>query len=726
MRHSTGSRFQKVIPLEQCRQASRLIAAIEEGVDELDSPSFGSVIAAHRLASRQSASGPERAPGPVGDEDDCAERLRWAVGHHRDSGIRLVAGQLSERIAHAEAVVRHLTTSEQEDVRELFQLRDAIFEDARFLESLGAVPPGADRVKAIDAALWRNAAWFEARGLCVPPADDAARPPEYWWWRLTPLVPGAPRRAVVAPPRAARKALTALPHRSDGGRSVLTIDGESLTVEGVVRVARGREPVRLSPLSVKRIQASRESVERIVKSGRPVYGVTTGFGDMENVAVRPADLLRLQENLVRSHAAGVGPPLPEGAVRAALLIRANALAIGHSGVRPAVVDLLLGMLNRGVHPVVPSRGSLGASGDLAPLAHVALVMIGEGEAMFRGRRMAGRAALRAARLRPLRLEAKEGLAVLNGTAVMAGVGCLAVADSLRLLKDAEIAASMSFEALRGSPAPFDERLARLKRHPGHRLVAAHLRRLLQGSQIVASHRGPHRVQDPYSLRCIPQVLGAVYESVNRARNVLEIEVNSATDNPLVFPEADEVVSGGNFHGQSVGMSLDFLAIGLTVLGSFAERRVARLVDARLSELPPFLTRRSGLRSGMMVLQYTAAALASENKVLAHPATADSIPTSANQEDHVSMGHTAALKASAVLENARRIVAIEYLCAAQGMEFRRPLRPGIGPRIAARAIRTRVRRLLEDRAQAADIETIVRMMADGDIARAVEQTVGPLT
>ena len=509
------------------------------------------------------------------------------------------------------------------------------------------------------------------------------------------------------------------------GRRVLTIDGESLTIEDVARVARGREPVRLSRTALRRVEVSREALVRIVKGGHPVYGVTTGFGQLENVAIPNSDILRLQKNLVRSHAVGVGPPLSEDEVRASILIRANALAKGFSGVRPAVVELLLGMLNKGVHPVVPSRGSLGASGDLAPLAHIALVMIGEGEAVFRGRRMAGRSALRAAGLRPLRLESKEGLAVLNGTAVMAGLGCLLVADSLQLLKDAEIAASMSFEALRGSPAPFDARLARLKRQVGQHLIAANLLKLLQGSEIVRSHPGPHRVQDPYSLRCIPQVLGAAFESMHYARQVLEIEVNSATDNPLIFPATDETLTGGNFHGQSVAMALDFLAIGLTVLGSIAERRIARLVDARLSDLPPFLTEKGGLHSGMMLLQCTAAALTSENKVLAHPASTDSIPTSANQEDYVSMGQTAALKARAVVENARRIVAMEYLCGAQGLEFRRPLRPGVGPRVAHRVIRSSVPKLTEDRTQAPDIERVAAMMSSGEIAAAVEAKVGKL-
>lgn len=506
---------------------------------------------------------------------------------------------------------------------------------------------------------------------------------------------------------------------------MLTIDGDSLTVEEVARVARAGEPVRLARTALRRVEDSRDTLVRIVKSGRATYGVNTGFGELEHVPIPRADALRLQENLVRSHAVGVGPPLSEDEVRASLLIRANALAKGYSGVRPAVVDLLLGMLNKGVHPVVPSRGSLGASGDLAPLAHIALVMIGEGEALYRGKRLAGRAALRAARLKPLRLESKEGLAVLNGTAVMSGLGCLLVADALALLRDAEIAASMSLEALRGSPKPFDERLARVKRQIGQHLVAGNMTKLLRGSEIAESHKGPHRVQDPYSLRCIPQILGACFESFHYARQVLETEANSATDNPLIFSETGESLSGGNFHGQSAGMALDFLALGLTVLGSVAERRVARLVDAHLSELPAFLTEKGGLRSGMMLLQYTAAALASENKVLAHPATADSIPTSANQEDYVSMGQTAALKARQVLENARRVVAIEYLCAAQGLEFLRPLRPGAGPRVAHRVIRGSVPRLTEDRPQSADIERVAAMTASGEIARAVEAKVGKL-
>ena len=506
---------------------------------------------------------------------------------------------------------------------------------------------------------------------------------------------------------------------------MILLDGSTLTVERVLAVARDREKVALAPAARRAIERSHRALEGIVRRGEPAYGITTGFGELERVRIPPSQVRELQVNLIRSHAVGTGAPLPSEAVRAGMLIRANALAKGYSGVRPAVIDLLLGMLNKGVHPVVPSRGSLGASGDLAPLAHIALVMIGEGEALYRGKRLAGRAALRAARLKPLRLESKEGLAVLNGTAVMSGLGCLLVADALALLRDAEIAASMSLEALRGSPKPFDERLARIKRQIGQHLVAGNMTKLLRGSEIAESHKGPHRVQDPYSLRCIPQILGACFESFHYARQVLEIEVNSATDNPLIFPETGESLSGGNFHGQSAGMALDFLALGLTVLGSVAERRVARLMDAHLSELPAFLTEKGGLRSGMMLLRYTAAALASENKVLAHPATADSIPTSANQEDYVSMGQTAALKARQVLENARRVVAIEYLCAAQGLEFLRPLRPGAGPRVAHRVIRGSIPRLTEDRPQSADIERVAAMIASGEIARAVEAKVGKL-
>jgi histidine ammonia-lyase len=434
---------------------------------------------------------------------------------------------------------------------------------------------------------------------------------------------------------------------------------------------------------------------------------------------------RLQLNLLRSHAVGQGDPLSTDEVRAALLLRANTLAFGFSGVRRGLIDLLLEMLNRGIHPVVPSRGSLGASGDLAPLAHLGLVLVGEGRAEVDGGVRPGHQALTRKGLSPLRLETKEGIALINGTSVMAGVGALVVHDALRLLKDAQVAASLSFEALRGSPRPYDDRLVALKPHPGAREVAANLRRLLRGSTIIPSHKGPHRVQDPYTLRCIPQVLGACRAAAVGADGALRIEMNAATDNPLVLPDEGEAVSGGNFHGQALAMALDHVALAMSVLAGFSERRLARLVDTHLSELPAFLTKVGGLNSGMMILQYVAAAYASENKVLAHPASADSIPTSANQEDFVPMGMAAALKARTAVDNASHVVALEYLAAAQGLEFLKPLRPGRGPRAAWALIRRAIPPLEEDRSMAEDVARVRAWMASGDLVRAAERATGRL-
>ena len=505
---------------------------------------------------------------------------------------------------------------------------------------------------------------------------------------------------------------------------MIRVDGATLTVDDVVAVARGGERVALASVARAAVERSRRTVERIVRRGELAYGIKTGFGELESVEIAPAQVRELQRNLLRSHAVGTGPPLTREQVRAATLLRANALAKGFSGVRVQVVQRLLDLLNRGVHPVVPSRGSLGASGDLAPLAHLALVLIGEGQAEHRGRIRPGLAALRAAGLRPLRLESKEGIALINGTSVMAGLACLGVHDGRALVRDAQVAASMSFEALRGSPVPYDPRFARAKPMPGAVAVAANLRRLLRGSEVIPSHAGPHKVQDAYTVRCIPQVVGACGEALDYCARVAEVEINAATDNPLVFPDG-EAMSGGTFHGQSLAMALDFCALAFCVLAGFAERRVARLVDAHLSGLPPFLTRRSGLHSGMMVAQYTAAALASEAKVLAHPASADSLPTSAGQEDWVSMGQTAALKCLQELDLARRTVAIEYLAAAQGLDWLRPLRPGLGPRAAHREIRRDVRTLDEDRPLAPDLDAILVQMEGGRIVAAAERAVGRL-
>jgi len=501
------------------------------------------------------------------------------------------------------------------------------------------------------------------------------------------------------------------------------VDGERLTPADVAAVARDRVAVTLAPAARRRIRRSRLAVVRLLRGSTLSYGVKTGLGQLEDVAIPAKDVLRLQENLVRSHAAGVGPPMPTEWVRASLVARANALAKGYSGVREEVVDLLLAMVNRRVHPVVPIHGSLGASGDLAPLAHSALVLIGEGRAEFRGRERNGGDALKAAGLVAIRLESKEGLALVNGTSFMAGIGALLAVDAARLVKDAQVASSLSVEALRGSSTPFDARLAAVKRHPGQAVVAANLRKLLHGSEIIPSHRGPHKVQDAYTLRCIPQVLGAVRDALDRLTECVTIELNGASDNPLIFPEG-ESLSGGNFHGQSLAMDLDHAALALTILAGFSERRIARLVDAHLSGLPPFLTPRSGLNSGLMIAQYTAAALVGECQVLAHPASASSLPTSANQEDWVNHGLTAARKAQACLENALQVVSIEYLCAAQALDFI-DLRPGKGPAAAKRVLRVVVPRLGEDRALSGDIAATARLIRRGRLLSAAEKAVGTL-
>ena len=506
---------------------------------------------------------------------------------------------------------------------------------------------------------------------------------------------------------------------------MLSVDGHRVSLDDVVRVARGNEKVRLAPAAAKRIDASRAALERLVKGDTVAYGVKTGFGELANVAISDREVRRLQLNLLRSHAVGQGDPLPTDAVRAALLLRANTLAMGYSGVRRGLVDLLLALLNARIHPVLPSRGSLGASGDLAPLAHLGLVLVGEGQAECGGDVLPGKEALTRSGLEPITLDTKEGLAIINGTAVMTGVGALAVHDGLALLRDAQVAASLSFEALRGSPAPYEDRLVALKPQPGAREVAANLRRLLKASEIVPSHPGPHRVQDAYTLRCIPQVLGACRAALDHAADLVRIEMNAATDNPLIFPEDATSLSGGNFHGMAVAMALDHAALAMAVLAGFTERRIARLVDTRLSGLPAFLTTQGGLNSGMMILQYVAADYASQNKVLAHPASADSIPTSANQEDFVPMGMAAALKARQAVDNASHVVAMEYLAAAQGLEFLKPLKPGVGPRAAYDRIRQAIPPVEEDRSMAAEVERVLAWMRNGELVAAAEAAAGDL-
>ncbi len=497
----------------------------------------------------------------------------------------------------------------------------------------------------------------------------------------------------------------------------LPLTGRDLSIANVIEVARGRRAVALDPAAADRMRASRAVIERLVAEGATVYGVTTGFGDLADTRVDPGQTAALQRNLVRSHAAGVGEPLPDEVVRAMLLLRANALAVGLSGVRVEIVELLAAMLNAAVHPVVPSSGSLGASGDLAPLAHVALVVIGEGEATVDGAGPGpGGEALARAGLEPIELEAKEGLALLNGTQLMGAIGALAHHDAMRLALTSDVVGAMSLEAMLGTGAAFAEELIAARPHPGQVASARHLRELMADSEIWESHRADseHRVQDAYSLRCMPQVHGAARDALAELERVLRVEINAATDNPLVFPSG-EVISGGNFHGEPLALALDYATLAVAELASISERRTSRLVDAHLSAgLPPFLAERPGIESGLMIAHYTAAALVNELQTLAHPASVDSIPTSANQEDHVSMGATAALHLRAAVDRAEHVIAIEALCAAQGIDFRAPLRPGAGVAAAHAALRARVAHLDSDRPPSPDIAAARDLVHSGEL------------
>lgn len=499
----------------------------------------------------------------------------------------------------------------------------------------------------------------------------------------------------------------------------LVLDGNSLTPEVVARVATDPSiRVTLSRGAARACRRSQRAIDRIVASGEVVYGVNTGFGDLARVRISDHDLRTLQVNLVRSHASGVGHAFPEDVVRATLLLRANTLAKGASGVGPELVEALLALLNHGVVPWVPEHGSLGASGDLAPLAHLALVLIGEGEAFYRGRRMKGGTALRKAGLEPIALRPKEGLALTNGTPVMTALGCLSVDRARRLLLTAAVAGGMSTEALRGSDTPYRAELADLRGHPGHVEASALLRALVAGSAIREDHRDCEKVQDPYSMRCFPQVLGAAIDALRWIHQVVAVECNAATDNPLEVE--GEALSGGNFHGAPLGYALDLLAIVLTDLGSISERRTFRLLTDFLSDLPPFLTRDGGLNSGLMIPQYTQASLVAECKIRSTPASVDSIPSSADQEDHVSMATHAARKAAAVLGMVENVVAIELLTAAQGLEFLKPKKPGKAILRAYSLIRERVAPLEQDRQLSTDIEAVRQVVADGSVARAVRR------
>jgi histidine ammonia-lyase len=508
--------------------------------------------------------------------------------------------------------------------------------------------------------------------------------------------------------------------------------GRPLSLADLERVARDRCAVSLDPAARERIRASRLAVERIAEAGDAaprVYGVNTGFGALSETRIGAEDVRRLQQNLVRSHSTGIGPDMDRAAVRAMMLLRAQTLALGHSGVRVELVEQLARMLERDVVPRIPSQGSVGASGDLAPLAHLALAMIGEGEADHAGERSSASAALARAGLAPIELLAKEGLALINGTQFMTAYGALALVDASRLAIAADIAGAMSLDALKGSERPFDDRLMQLRPHPGQKQVAANLRALLAESAIMESHRDCGKVQDPYSLRCMPQVHGASRDALAWATEVVTREMNSVTDNPSVFVDDRgnaEIVSGGNFHGQPVAYALDLAAIALAELGNISERRVEQLVNPALSSgLTPFLANHSGLESGFMIAQVASASLVSENKVLCHPASVDSIPSSAGKEDHVSMGSISARKLVQVVDNVRRALAIEILTAAQGLEQRLPLTGGVGVEAARSAVRHVVTPLESDRPLYRDIEQISELLRSGALVASVEERVGPL-
>lgn len=514
-------------------------------------------------------------------------------------------------------------------------------------------------------------------------------------------------------------------------RVVLT--GADLSVDDVEAVARHGAEVALDPAARVRMERSRSVVDALVDEGAVVYGLTTGFGALADRSVGRADVERLQENLLVSHAAGVGEPLPREIVRAMLLLRANTLALGFSGARPIIAERLLDFLRLGIHPVVPSQGSVGASGDLAPLAHLALPLIGRGQVEMGGKIVPSGVALQASGLEPLVLGAKEGLAILNGTQLMSALGALVAVDAARLTATASVAAAMSVEALLGTDVAFSAALQAARPHPGQIAVAGELRWLLRDSTLQRSHHASaHKVQDPYSLRCVPQVHGAVVDALGYLGGVLAIEMNAATDNPLIFPDggaADvsaratgggRVISGGNFHGEPIALALDFAKIAIAELGSISERRTALLLDPHLNGgLPAFLSSASGLESGHMVLQYTAAALASENKGLAHPASVDSIPTSANQEDHVSMGPIAGRQARVIVEHVERILAIELLCAARALDLRLAMLPGTVPGAGVAAAHAAIRDVVPpwdgDREPGPDLEAVTRLVRGGTLA-----------
>ena len=505
----------------------------------------------------------------------------------------------------------------------------------------------------------------------------------------------------------------------------LIIDGESLTLQDVFNVAHFHVRATIHPQAIERMQRSRQTIVDMVKQGRVVYGVNTGFGKLANVHIPQDELEELQLNLVLSHACGAGDPIPKPIVRSAMLQKANALCKGFSGSRPEIAQMLIDMLNKDVSPLIPAKGSVGASGDLAPLAHMTLVMLGLGDAYVGEKKMSGAEALNAVGLSPLTLKAKEGLALLNGTQVMTAYAAEATLRALNLVKLADIAGAITVESLLGTKAAFDDRIQRARGFAEQIHVAANMRKMMAESEIVESHKDCGKVQDPYSSRCIPQVHGSVRQTLNFVREVVETELNAGTDNPLVFVEENEVLSGGNFHGQPISTACDVLAIASAQLANISERRLENLMDTAQSGLPPFLATQSGINSGFMIAQVTAAALVSENKVLCHPASVDSIPTSANQEDFVSMGAHAARKALEVVDNAEIVIGIELLAGCQAVDFREKHRPGVGTNPAYQTIREHIPTMQKDRLLKNDIEKIRELLKSNTIINNVEAAVGSL-
>ncbi len=502
---------------------------------------------------------------------------------------------------------------------------------------------------------------------------------------------------------------------------MILIDGNRLTIEDVINVSKNFAEVALCPDSIEKINSSRAFVDKVVEEERAVYGINTGFGEFANKSISIEEAEQLQINLIRSHSVGVGKPFPEDVVRGIILLRANALAKGFSGVRLVVIHTLIEFLNKKIYPYVPSQGSVGASGDLAPLSHLALALIGEGECLVDGKRVEASEILKEKGIKPVELKAKEGLGLTNGTQAMASLGCLAVTEARNLVKNAQIAGAMSLEALLGTAKAFDPKIHELRPHPGQISCASNMRNILEGSKIIASHKDCSKVQDAYTLRCIPQVYGAVIDTIEHVEKVLTIEINSATDNPLIFPEEDEAISGGNFHGEPLAFAMDYLGIALSEIANISERTIDRLVNPHKSGLPPFLINNGGLNSGFMIAQYTAASLVSENKVLAHPASVDSVPTSAGQEDHVSMGTIACRHARDIAKNVENVLAVEMLCAAQGIDFW-SFAPGNGTKAAFDKIREHISFMKEDRVIYKDMENARMLINSGAVVEAVSNKV----